>query len=320
MDDKQLRQAVADIPEYLEFTFDRTTRLRGIEYAREGRVSNIKIKVAEKGIVVTGVVHGTGKSPYLTEISFPLDAPDEIIGTCTCPLGSFCKHAVALAESVAQAARHGGHDKKALSSRDKISPAGKELIEKPLTSSQKMWLQSISSTSIKTPVVFEKPNLRVLPNSIPKLRYSVSGPIKNNFTRLEVLCVWTQRVGQEISRIDDAVEELLTSNKIELDELDNRALRAILLKRLNFGGLYGHNTSEISCNFEAEDEEIFESLLDAGRLVHQQYPHMPLVRHPGFTGTTRVGRDLIQVISDQNSRRRFINQTPLFAAQKFMVC
>ncbi|WP_104135976.1 DEAD/DEAH box helicase [Cryobacterium sp. Y62] len=70
---------------------------RGERYARNGHVT--EQSWASSGTHLTGRVSGTSPQPYTVLISFTLNAAGQAVrasGTCTCPMGSNCKHVAAL--------------------------------------------------------------------------------------------------------------------------------------------------------------------------------------------------------------------------------
>ena len=70
---------------------------RGERYARNGHVA--EQTWAPSGTHLTGRVSGTGPEPYTVLVSFTLNAAGQAVrasGTCTCPMGSNCKHVAAL--------------------------------------------------------------------------------------------------------------------------------------------------------------------------------------------------------------------------------
>ncbi|MBG6212695.1 superfamily II DNA or RNA helicase [Cryobacterium sp. CAN_C3] len=70
---------------------------RGERYARNGHVT--AQSWAASGTHLTGRVSGTGPEPYTVLVSFTLNAAGQAVrasGTCTCPMGSNCKHVAAL--------------------------------------------------------------------------------------------------------------------------------------------------------------------------------------------------------------------------------
>ncbi|WP_140425719.1 DEAD/DEAH box helicase [Cryobacterium sp. N19] len=70
---------------------------RGERYARNGHVT--EQSWAASGTHLTGRVSGTSPQPYTVLVSFTLNAAGQAVrasGTCTCPMGSNCKHVAAL--------------------------------------------------------------------------------------------------------------------------------------------------------------------------------------------------------------------------------
>ncbi|WP_104083457.1 DEAD/DEAH box helicase [Cryobacterium sp. Y11] len=70
---------------------------RGERYARNGHVT--EQSWAPSGTQLTGRVSGTSPQPYTVLVSFTLNAAGQAVrasGTCTCPMGSNCKHVAAL--------------------------------------------------------------------------------------------------------------------------------------------------------------------------------------------------------------------------------
>ncbi|WP_104128699.1 DEAD/DEAH box helicase [Cryobacterium sp. Y57] len=70
---------------------------RGERYARNGHVT--EQSWASSGTHLTGRVSGTSPQPYTVLVSFTLNAAGQAVrasGTCTCPMGSNCKHVAAL--------------------------------------------------------------------------------------------------------------------------------------------------------------------------------------------------------------------------------
>ncbi|MBD8057677.1 DEAD/DEAH box helicase [Cellulomonas sp. JH27-2] len=72
---------------------------RGLEYARRGMV--ISSTWSADGRMLTGIVRGSGRSPY--RVFVELAASGNVIDTsCTCPVGDYCKHVAALLLSDAE--------------------------------------------------------------------------------------------------------------------------------------------------------------------------------------------------------------------------
>ncbi|HSH47071.1 MAG TPA: SNF2-related protein, partial [Halomonas sp.] len=81
--------------------FDERSYQRGIRYAVQDRVE-ASLEVQRRGalILLRGKVSGSAKRPYRSEALVNLDAPDPgVITRCSCPVGSQCKHAVALIQT-----------------------------------------------------------------------------------------------------------------------------------------------------------------------------------------------------------------------------
>jgi superfamily II DNA or RNA helicase len=76
----------------LDADFDSATVARGVQYADEGRVRDATWCAEEW--VLTGSVLGSGNRVYRTEVG--LDVYGPIWAACSCPVGAYCKHAVAL--------------------------------------------------------------------------------------------------------------------------------------------------------------------------------------------------------------------------------
>ncbi|MDW7745658.1 DEAD/DEAH box helicase [Halomonas sp.] len=81
--------------------FDPGSLERGLRYARQGRVaSDMSLEVEDDMIVLGAELAGSGKQPYVTEISVEDGGDgDEVFTACTCPVGVCCKHAVALIQT-----------------------------------------------------------------------------------------------------------------------------------------------------------------------------------------------------------------------------
>jgi hypothetical protein len=92
----------------LNADFDSATVARGVQYADQGRVRDATWCAAEW--VLTGSVLGSGNRFYRTEVG--LDEYGAIFAACSCPVGAYCKHAVALLlTGVPIAARHAPPDR-----------------------------------------------------------------------------------------------------------------------------------------------------------------------------------------------------------------
>jgi superfamily II DNA or RNA helicase len=81
--------------------FDMPSYQRGIRYAAQKRVEN-GLAVERQGprVVLQGKVMGNAKRPYRSKVAVGLDLPDGgVITDCSCPVGSYCKHAVALIQT-----------------------------------------------------------------------------------------------------------------------------------------------------------------------------------------------------------------------------
>lgn len=81
--------------------FDHGTVERGVKYASEGRVFNVVWSDDEPS--VSGVCVGSGRQVYQPAVAFEIAGSDcEIVwAECTCPVGIYCKHTVALLIAVA---------------------------------------------------------------------------------------------------------------------------------------------------------------------------------------------------------------------------
>lgn len=82
--------------ETLTSMFDRKTWERGAAYHREGRAS-IDRRLAD-GMLVQGMVTGSNGIRYRVQVGASRDNEGRYLprARCTCPVGSFCKHSVAL--------------------------------------------------------------------------------------------------------------------------------------------------------------------------------------------------------------------------------
>lgn len=82
----------------LSHIFTATTLQRGRDYVKKNKVSRLELDEDED--MLLGVVRGSGRNTYETEVFFyeRTDDPEEdvIEGFCSCPVGHNCKHAVAL--------------------------------------------------------------------------------------------------------------------------------------------------------------------------------------------------------------------------------
>ncbi len=79
-------------------SYDPRSVERGVRYARQGRVTVLDVGPGW----AHGEVQGTDATPYLVELDWS-DSPRGVIiaDECTCPLGGWCKHAVALIVTLA---------------------------------------------------------------------------------------------------------------------------------------------------------------------------------------------------------------------------
>lgn len=88
------RQQLSDLTDgLLKGAFDDGSWLRGVAYAREGRVL-----ITDSGIgTIDGRVRGSGHHLYVCHFTWQ-NSPDgtSVSDRCTCPLGGACKHVVAL--------------------------------------------------------------------------------------------------------------------------------------------------------------------------------------------------------------------------------
>jgi superfamily II DNA or RNA helicase len=101
--DRQLLSLLEINPNQLEKYFGKKTISRGIGYYKQGKVEKIKtISPAEDGhdkITIIGYVAGRYDKPYETKLTLSPDASFtgvEIQSYCSCPVGSYCKHGIAL--------------------------------------------------------------------------------------------------------------------------------------------------------------------------------------------------------------------------------
>ncbi len=88
---------IADLLDY----FDKGTLLRGMQYAKGGdRVSIVALNNEAGRLFISGSVRGSVRQPYATEVVITYNAANghvsQVTGNCTCPIGTDCKHAVAL--------------------------------------------------------------------------------------------------------------------------------------------------------------------------------------------------------------------------------
>jgi superfamily II DNA or RNA helicase len=102
-----LPHGVSVSPDDLHADFDSATVARGVQYANQGRVR--ESRWCADGCVLAGSVLGSGNRVYRTEIGFDEYGP--IWAECSCPVGAYCKHAVALLlTGAANGARYGPRD------------------------------------------------------------------------------------------------------------------------------------------------------------------------------------------------------------------
>lgn len=81
----------------LSRAFDAGSLARGMAYARQHRVDNVVFNEANS--LLSGAVQGNRAQPYQTLVTWstnPKSGTLDIRTVCTCPVGSECKHAVAL--------------------------------------------------------------------------------------------------------------------------------------------------------------------------------------------------------------------------------
>jgi uncharacterized Zn finger protein len=76
----------------LDADFDSATVARGVQYAHQGRVRGVTWCADE--CVLTGAVLGSSNRVYRTEVGFDEYGP--MWTECSCPVGTYCKHVVAL--------------------------------------------------------------------------------------------------------------------------------------------------------------------------------------------------------------------------------
>jgi superfamily II DNA or RNA helicase len=82
---------------WLERVVGSPTFARGLQYARSGAVR--KRTWSASGLRVIGEVQGGARQPYVASVTLGRSRSQELsdfMGTCTCPMGVNCKHAVAL--------------------------------------------------------------------------------------------------------------------------------------------------------------------------------------------------------------------------------
>ncbi|MHC9038157.1 SWIM zinc finger family protein, partial [Cobetia marina] len=82
--------------------FDAGTLERGLRYARQQRVDEQwQVELDEKGgLTLSGDVAGSLGTPYRTMIMLaPVGTRHQMRTACSCPVGSTCKHAVALIDT-----------------------------------------------------------------------------------------------------------------------------------------------------------------------------------------------------------------------------
>lgn len=90
-------------PDDLGVDFDAATIARGIRYAAEGRVHDVSWD--DDALTLSGCCAGSRGYVYEVEVYFQHDGRDFALewAECECPVGNFCKHAVALLLTVADA-------------------------------------------------------------------------------------------------------------------------------------------------------------------------------------------------------------------------
>ena len=84
-------------PALLRLYVDEATIERGRAYARGGYVIDLDVARNRDGYVLQSSVSGSGAASYQTVVSARRDhdLPIEVYTACSCPVGRFCKHAVA---------------------------------------------------------------------------------------------------------------------------------------------------------------------------------------------------------------------------------
>jgi len=116
---------------------DRGSLQRGRSNATGRRVRRISLEINDIFAFVDGEVQGTDASPYEVEIDLTLDETDcwgLQIATCSCPVGSRCKHTVAILEQLTKIVEAAHAPRKNLP-----SPAAPISID----SSTAQWIRSI---------------------------------------------------------------------------------------------------------------------------------------------------------------------------------
>ena len=94
--EKVMSSLLKKIPFVIYDHFDPQTITRGFDYESDGHVK--KLSVFENGRKIYATVQGSGKSDYNVAVYIePNDDPEayKINSTCSCPVGTHCKHAVA---------------------------------------------------------------------------------------------------------------------------------------------------------------------------------------------------------------------------------
>ena len=81
-------------------SFDAGTRQRGLAYARGGRVTHLEQDWDGDSLYASAVVRGS--EPYRTVVVIERTSPRDLTyrTSCTCPIGTSCKHAYALASAL----------------------------------------------------------------------------------------------------------------------------------------------------------------------------------------------------------------------------
>lgn len=93
--DIMVKSRIQPIDQLMADHFDHKTVSRGVNYFRTGRV--LKLTVHKAGTIIKALVQGSNHQHYTTVVLIN-ESPNgrfSVDGTCTCPVGYNCKHAVA---------------------------------------------------------------------------------------------------------------------------------------------------------------------------------------------------------------------------------
>lgn len=131
--------------------FDEATWKRGEDYQRRGRVFDLEMEDDEIGTTLTAEVQGSAGARYRVNVALiAVGGEVNLVSECECPVGRFCKHAVA---TLLQALRRGWFDEDGAPPPSAQSSAPRPTPPKPVRSADPLagplgrWLDELAAAA-----------------------------------------------------------------------------------------------------------------------------------------------------------------------------